>query len=78
MSFWKTSGYKFQDIVQLPEEKLLLLVNSMTREDLIGWLSWNDPNGIYSDNQSLKEFGRVMSREEGMEILLRQCEENRE
>ena len=77
MSFWKTSGYKFQDIIQLPEEKLLLLINSMSREDLIEWLSWNDPNGIYSDSQSMKEFGRVMSRDEGMEILLRQCEESR-
>lgn len=77
MSFWKTSGYKFQEIVQLPEEKLLLLVNSMSREDLIAWLSWNDQNGIYSDSQSMKAFGRVMSREEGMEILLRLCEENR-
>jgi hypothetical protein len=38
---------------------------------------WNDPNGVYSDEQSLNEFGAIMSREEGLEIMLRQAEENR-
>jgi hypothetical protein len=77
MGFWKTSGYGYQDILDIPMDRLLLLVNSMTRGDLIEWLSWNDPNGIYLDEQSLKEFGNTMSKEDGMEILLRQVEENR-
>jgi hypothetical protein len=77
MSFWKNSGYTYQSFVEISEESLILLVNAMTREDLIEWLSWNDPNGIYKDEQSLKELGNVMSREEGIEILIRQIEENR-
>lgn len=77
MNFWKNSGYKYQTLTEITEAKLILLVNAMSREDLIEWLSWNDPNGIYQDQQSLKELGNVMSREEGMEILLRQVEENR-
>jgi hypothetical protein len=77
MSFWKNFGYTYQSFVELSDERLILLVNAMTREDLIEWLSWNDPNGIYQDEQSLKELGNVMSREEGIEILLRQIEENR-
>lgn len=77
MSFWRTSGLQYQDLNNLDTDKLLLLVNSMNRCDLIDWLSWNDPNGIYRDDQSLKELGNVMSREEGVEILLRQILENK-
>jgi hypothetical protein len=54
MSFWKNTGYCYQDITEISEENLLLLVNAMTREDIQQWLIWNDPNGIYSDEQSLK------------------------
>ncbi len=77
MSFWKNSGYSYQSLTEISEENLILLVNAMTREDLIEWLNWNDPNGIYQDEQSLKELGNVMSLEEGIKILLRQVEENR-
>ena len=59
------------------EAELLILINRLTREDIIEWLMWNDPNGIYSDEQSLKELGNIMEREEGMEIMLRQAEENK-
>jgi hypothetical protein len=61
----------------LRRHKLLLLVNAMTREDIQEWLIWNDPNGLYSVKQSLKELSNVMKRDEGLEIMLRQVEENR-
>jgi len=77
MSIWKDTSIKYQDLIDLPEERLLMLVNGMSRQDVIDWLSWNDRNGIYRDEQSLKELGNIMSKEEGIEILLRQIEENR-
>ncbi|MES2268628.1 MAG: hypothetical protein V4520_17815 [Bacteroidota bacterium] len=77
MSFWKKTGYSYQSVVEISEPALLQLVNGLTRTDIIEWLMWNDSNGVYSDEQSLKEFGAVMSREEGLEIMLRQAEENR-
>ncbi|MDP2414289.1 hypothetical protein [Daejeonella sp.] len=77
MSFWKTSGYTYRSFTDLPEDKIVLLINAFSREDIIEWLSWNDHNGIYTDEQSLKEFGNVMSLEEGIEIIFRQIEENR-
>jgi hypothetical protein len=77
MSFWTISGYNYESLTVLTEDKLLLLLNAMNREDIIEWLSWNDPNGIYNDRQSLKELGNIMSRDEGLEIILRQLEENR-
>ncbi|MGF7075103.1 hypothetical protein [Mucilaginibacter sp. 3215] len=77
MKFWINSGYNFHSLTLLEEDKLLLLVDGMSREDIIEWLSWNDPNGIYKDEHSLKELGNTMTREEGLEILLRQVGENR-
>jgi hypothetical protein len=77
MSFWKRSGYAYQSVTEISETELLMLVNGMTRTDIMEWLIWNDPNGIYSDEQSIKELGNIMSREEGIEIMLRQAEENR-
>lgn len=77
MSFWKKTGFPYLSVVEISEAALLQLVNGLSRTDIIEWLMWNDPNGVYSDEQSLKEFGAVMSREEGLEIMLRQAEENR-
>lgn len=77
MTFWEKSGYTYQSFANLPFDKIILLLNIMSREDIIGWLSWNDHNGIYDDERSLKELGNIMSREEGIEIMLRHIEENR-
>lgn len=77
MSFWKNNAYPYIRAVEISEDELILLMNGLKREDIIEWLMWNDPNGIYSDEQSLKEFANVMSRDEGMEIMLRQAGENR-
>jgi hypothetical protein len=51
------------------------LINELSlwkREDLINWLKWNDPNGVYEDTQSINEFNNIMSKEEGIEIIYRQ------
>lgn len=49
-------------------------VKEMTREQLIEVLEWNDPNGTYNDEDSILEFGDVMSREEAEMIIIRQFE----
>ncbi len=77
MSFWGKSNYTYQSVVEINEAELIILLNALTREDIIEWLMWNDPNGIYCDDQSLRELGNIMTREEGLEIMLRQAEENR-
>lgn len=77
MSFWKTSGYTYSNFASLPEETVILLINALSREDIIEWLSWNDHNGIYDDEKSLKEIGNVMTLSEGIEIMLRHIEESR-
>ena len=77
MSFWKNEDFAYVKIIELSDESLLAITNILTMEDLKEWLMWNDPNGIYDDQQSLKELGRIMTRDEGLKIFLRQIEENR-
>ena len=49
-------------------------VKEMTREQLIEVLEWNDPNGVYNDEDSILEFGEIMTREEAEMIIIRQFE----
>ncbi len=77
MSFWSKNYFDYHFLGSLSKQGLIQIVNSMSRTDIIEWLTWNDPNGIYTDELSYKELGNLMSREEGMEILIRQIEENR-
>jgi len=77
MEFWTKSGYTYQKFADLPWDKIILLLNIISREDIIEWLTWNDHNGIYDDERSLKELGNIMSLEEGVEIMLRHIEENK-
>ena len=50
------------------------LIN-LTREELISWLCWNDPNGVYRDEESIAKFGEIMPYEEAYWIALRQINE---
>lgn len=68
----KHSNYRimFLSTQALKEE----LQSSWSRQDLISWLKWNDPNGIYSDDESLDELGNIMSFEEGVELVIQQAQ----
>jgi len=58
-------------MLELSNEGLLNEMQNYTRATIIEWLPWNYPNSIYSDEISLKEFGNVMTRNEGVEIMIR-------
>jgi hypothetical protein len=64
--------HPFYTIMNLKGDDLLNELNSWSRLDLIEWLSWNDSNGIYKDEESLTEIGTVLSKEEALEIMTRQ------
>jgi len=50
-------------------------VDSMTREELRSFCIWNDPNGCYSDEECLNEFGEVLSTED-MRAIIRNWKED--
>ncbi len=65
-------AHPFYRIMELPAKELKAKIASMSREEIINWLKWNDPNGVYSDSDSLREFGEIISKKEGETIMLRQ------
>ena len=67
----KLSAWNYR-IMDLRGDELMNQINHCSRETIITWLQWNDRNGIYTDEQSLKEFGKILSREEGIEIMTHQ------
>lgn len=77
MSFANILNSHHPDFTSMPRHCAESIINTLSRKDIIGWLSWNDPNGIYNDVQSLKELGNIMTEQEGREIMLRQIDENR-
>jgi hypothetical protein len=55
------------------ESKLREELRTWCREDLIAWLKWNDPNGIYEDQESLDELGTIMTHQEGVDLIIKQA-----
>lgn len=49
-------------------------VKEMTRLELIDVLEWNDRNGTYNDEDSIREFGEIMTREEAEILVIGQFE----
>jgi hypothetical protein len=51
-------------------------LKTYSREELISWLCWNDPNGIYTDDASEIDGFPPITLEEALEIAVRQKTEN--
>jgi len=67
--------HPYYKLMELSGDKLQCELNSWTRQGLIEWLSWNDRNGVYKDEDSLKEFGNTLSKEEAIRIITNQITE---
>jgi len=50
------------------------LLERGTRDELIAWLCWNDPDGIYTDRDSLLEDRPQLTLAEARQLLRRQLE----
>jgi hypothetical protein len=59
-------------IMELCVEKLQIELNSWSRSDLIEWLVWNDRNGVYRDEDSLREFDNILGKAEAISIIISQ------
>ncbi len=67
--------HPYYQLMKLSGDTLQSELNSWSREDLIEWLSWNDRNGVYKDEDSLHEFDNILGKEEAIEIIIRQITE---
>lgn len=68
--------HPYYKLMDLSGDKFQPELNSWARENLIEWLSWNDRNGVYRDEESLREFDNILTRKEAMEIITRQITES--
>lgn len=62
-------SYPYYRIMELKGAELNEKLNSWSRAELIEWLCWNDRNGVYTDEDSLREFGNILSKEKAIEII---------
>lgn len=51
-------------------------IKSMDRSQLIAWLCWNDPNGVYTDKDSENDGLPPITLAEAREIAIKQIKEN--
>lgn len=65
-------NHPYYKLMELRGEILQTELNLFSRLDLIEWLCWNDRNGVYKDEDSLREFDNILSKEEAIEIITRQ------
>ena len=68
--------HPYYKIMELKGDFLVEELTTWSRLDLIEWLSWNDKNGVYKDDQSLKEFGNILGKDEAIEIIIKQINNN--
>lgn len=68
--------HPYYKIMELSEDLLRIELNSWSRLDLIDWLSWNDRNGCYRDDEALSEVGVILGKEDAIAIMIRQISGN--
>ncbi|MBK7108446.1 MAG: hypothetical protein IPH61_04615 [Bacteroidetes bacterium] len=64
--------HPYYKIMELSYEDLSAKTEQMSRTEIIDWLQWNDSNGIYTDELSMKEFGNTLTKKHAVEIMIRQ------
>jgi hypothetical protein len=67
--------HPYYKLMELKGEELSAELDLWSRLDLIEWLSWNDHTGVYKDEDSIREFDNILSKEEAIEIITRQITE---
>ena len=68
--------HPYYKLMELRGEFLQSELKIWTREELINWLCWNDRNGVYKDEDSLREFENILSKNEAVQIITKQITEN--
>ena len=68
--------HPFYKIMEIGIEELKTELQSWERIELIEWLRWNDKNGVYDDEQSLREFGLILQKDEAIKIIINQIHSN--
>ena len=68
-------SHPYYRLMELNGDELSEKLNSWSRIELIDWLCWNDRNGVYSDEDSFREFGELLTKQRAIEIITAMLEE---
>lgn len=49
-------------------------LTTWSRDEMIAWLCWNDPLGIYTDKEMVLEYGDILWRNQAVELILYKIE----
>ena len=60
-------SFNYEDVKQS-------ILESGDRDRVIAWLKWNDPNGIYSDNDCDNEWLPRLDLKEAIELMTSQLQ----
>lgn len=69
-------SHPYYRIMELKGDEQHNQLNSWSRSELIDWLCWNDRNGVYTDDDSLREFGNILSKERAIYIITEMINES--
>lgn len=69
-------NHPYYQLMEFKGEELNKILKSWSRKELIEWLCWNDNNGVYKDEDSQKEFGNLLGKEEAISIIVKQIEQS--
>lgn len=75
LSEQEKQSHPYYRVMELKGNELNEKLNSWSRFELIDWLCWNDRNGVYTDEDSLREFGDVLTKDRAIEIITEQINE---
>ena len=65
----------FEQYYNYSQKELKEELKTWSRYDMIAWLSWNDPSGIYSDKECKETCISCLTKVEGTEIIMRHIRE---
>lgn len=69
-------SHPYYRLMEFKGEELETKLKCWTRLELIEWLCWNDRNGVYRDADSLQEFGNSLTKDEAIEIICKQINQD--
>ena len=65
----------FEKYFKYTQTELKNELKTWSRHDMIAWLSWNDPSGIYTDKECKECCLKCLTKVEGTEIIMRHIRE---
>lgn len=73
----RNTDWRYQ-VMELSEADLENELSTWPKEKIISWLDWNDPNGIWTDEDAIAEGYEPFTKESAKEYLIKMLSRNRD